>query len=129
MGRTVIGFFVALGVLLSGIGTSIGADELVPVTTTDGTSFNYILTTNQPQKIAYAVILMPGGGGQLNPRLEDGKLVFAFGGNFLIRSRTLFADNQFVAASTNSTTTPGRILAIVADLERSEEHTSELQSH
>ena len=118
MGRTVIGFFVALGVLLSGIGTSIGADELVPVTTTDGTSFNYILTTNQPQKIAYAVILMPGGGGQLNPRLEDGKLVFAFGGNFLIRSRTLFADNQFVAASTNSTTTPGRILAIVADLEK-----------
>ena len=63
MGRAVIGFFVALGVLLSGIGTSIGADVLVPVTTTDGTSFNYILTTNQPQKIAYAVILMPGGGG------------------------------------------------------------------
>lgn len=94
------------------------ADELVPVTTADGTSFNYILTTNQPQKIAYAAILMPGGGGQLDPRLENGKLVFAFGGNFLIRSRALFADSQFVAASTNSTTTPGRILAIVADLER-----------
>ena len=94
------------------------ADELVPVTTADGTSFNYILTTNQPRKIAYAVILMPGGGGQLDPRLENGKLVFAFGGNFLIRSRALFADGQFVAASTSSTTTPARILAIVADLEK-----------
>ena len=73
------------------------------------------LLHNQPQKIAYAVILMPGGGGQLNPRLEDGKLVFAFGGNFLIRSRTLFADNQFVAASTNSTTTPGRVSAASPD--------------
>ncbi len=118
MGRAAISFFAALTVLLSGIGASYGADELVPVTTADGTSFNYILTTNQPQKIVYAVILMPGGGGQLNPRMEGGKLVFAFGGNFLIRSRAMFADGQFVAASTNSTTTPGRILAIVADLEK-----------
>ena len=38
------------------------------------------------------------------------------GGNFLIRSRELFADGRFVAASTDATATPERIMAIVRDL-------------
>ena len=83
----------------------------------DGKSINYILTTSD-EKPRYAAILMPGGAGTLNPRMENGKLVMAFGGNFLIRSRELFATGPFVAASTDATTTPDRIMAIVRDLER-----------
>jgi hypothetical protein len=107
---------LAGALLISGAGTGFAADDLVSVQTADGAKFSYVLTTNAPQKPAYAVILMPGGGGQLNPRLDGGKLVMAFSGNFLIRSRALFADGQFVAASTDATSTTSRIAAIVADL-------------
>jgi hypothetical protein len=96
----------------------LAADEVVPVTTADGTSFSYVLTTTQPQQIRYAVILMPGGSGRLDPRMNEGRVVMVLSGNFLIRSRALFAGHQFVAASTDATTTPSRINAIVADLER-----------
>lgn len=94
------------------------ADELVTsARTAGGESVPYVLTT-KPGAPAFAVILMPGGKGILNPRLDGGKLVLSAGGNFLIRSRELFADGQFVAASTDATSTPDRILAIVRDLEK-----------
>ena len=93
-------------------------DELVTsAVTSGGETIPYILTAKESTP-AYAVILMPGGKGVLNPRMVDGKLTYAFGGNFLIRSRELFADGRFVAASTDATSTPGRILAIVQDLQR-----------
>src|SRR5260221_7243210 len=60
---------------------------------------------------------MPGGKGVVSPRMMDGKLVFSGGGNFLIRSRELFADGRFVVVSTDATSTPDRMLAIVRDLE------------
>lgn len=94
------------------------ADELATAQISDGTQFAYVLTTNQPQAIRYGVILMPGGQGSLNPRMNGGKIAMAFSGNFLIRSRELFAGRQFVAASTDATSTPGRIMAVVADLEK-----------
>lgn len=93
-------------------------DELViSARTPGGETIPYVLTTKAGTP-AYAVILMPGGSGVMNPRMVDGKLVFGFGGNFLIRSRELFADGRFVAASTDATSTPARILAIAQDLER-----------
>ena len=49
--------------------------------------------------------------------MMDGKLVFSAGGNFLIRSRELFADGRFVAVSTDATSTPDRMLAIIRDLQ------------
>lgn len=116
--QTMKAISLAILTLVLGAGLARAGDELVTVKTPDGTRVPYVLTTNSPQKIAYAVILMPGGNGQLNPRMESGRLVFAFSGNFLIRSRALFADRQFVAASTNATTSADRILAIVADLEK-----------
>jgi hypothetical protein len=94
-------------------------DELVTVQAGESGKISYILTTNAPQKVEYAVILMPGGRGILDPRLDDsGRITMTAGGNFLIRSRALFADAKFVAASTDATTTPGRIAAIIADLEK-----------
>jgi hypothetical protein len=93
-------------------------DELVTsAVTPGGETIPYILTTKDGTP-SYAVILMPGGTGVLNPRMVNGALAFAFGGNFLIRSRELFADGRFVAASTDATSTPARILAIVQDLQR-----------
>lgn len=92
-------------------------DELVTsARTPGGETIPYVLTTKAGAP-AYAVILMPGGSGVMNPRMVDGKLVFGFGGNFLIRSRELFADGRFVAASTDATSTPARILAIAQDIE------------
>ena len=98
---------------------ALARDELVTATQADGQSVPYILTTADGGGApTHAVILMPGGGGILNPRMEGAQLVFGYGANFLIRSRGTFADRQFVAASTDATTTPGRILAIAKDLER-----------
>jgi hypothetical protein len=96
----------------------LAADELVTsVKAADGDTVRYVLTSvgTTPH---YAVILMPGGNGVLPLQPQDGKLTGKLNGNFLIRSRTLFADSQFVAASTSATSTPGRMLAIVQDLER-----------
>jgi hypothetical protein len=110
-----------LGVLLTlcGLaGAAAAADELAYGRTADGMSVAYVLTTSGSPP-SHAVILMPGGSGIMSPRLDhNGRLVFAFGGNFLIRSRALFAAGPFVAASTDATTAPDRILAIVGDLQK-----------
>ncbi len=93
------------------------ADELVTTASgPGGEAVSYVLTT-KPGTPTTAVILMPGGRGILNPRMENGKLAMSAAGNFLIRSRGLFADGTVVAASTDATSTPDRILAIVRDLE------------
>jgi len=94
------------------------ADEIVTtVRTPDGDAVRYVLTSvgTTPR---YGVILMPGGNGILPLQAKDGPLTGKLNDNFLIRSRTLFADPQFVAASTAATSTPARILAIVHDLHR-----------
>jgi hypothetical protein len=93
-------------------------DELASGKMADGTPVPYVLTTGGGTP-AYAVILMPGGRGIMSPHIDsNGRLAFQMGGNFLIRSRSIFAEGPFVAASTDATSTPDRILAIVADLQR-----------
>ena len=110
--------FLAVLLLMIGLQeTANAADELATATLSPGEKLNYVLTTKSPAAIKYGVILMPGGNGRMGPHMEGPKIVFTGGGNFLIRSRGLFADPQFVAASTDATTTPDRILAIVRDLE------------
>src|SRR5215813_4479322 len=95
-------------------------DELITsVSTPRGEPVPFVLTTSGSARPAYAVILMPGGRGILSPRIDNnGKLTMSLAGNFLIRSRATFAEGPFVAASTDATTSPDRILAIVADLQR-----------
>lgn len=112
------GFLCTVLLLLaSAARPALASDELVTSARSgSGEAISYILTS-KPGTPAYAVILMPGGQGRVNPRMEGGKLVFAAGGNFLIRSRELFADGRFVAVSTDATSTPDRMLAIVRDLE------------
>ena len=89
-------------------------DELVTsARTVGGESILHILAS-KPGTPAFAVILMPGGKGVVNPRMIASKLVFSGVGNFLIRSRELFADGRFVAVWTDATSSPERILAIMA---------------
>jgi hypothetical protein len=108
---------VVLLLLISAAGPVLARDELVTsAQTAGGEAIPYILTS-KPGTPAYAVILMPGGQGRMNPRMMNGKPAFSAGGNFLIRSRELFADGRFVAVSTDATSTPDRILAIVRDLQ------------
>src|SRR3954468_16312017 len=99
------------------LGQAWAADELALATSADGSSVPYVLTTGGAAP-AYAVILMPGGPGILEPRMVNGRLAFRAGGNFLIRSRALFAAGPLVAASTDATTSPDRILGIVGDLQK-----------
>jgi hypothetical protein len=91
-------------------------DRAVTAKPYDGEPLRYVLT-NEGSSPKYAVILMPGGNGRLGLPAADGPVGLKLSDNFLIRSRRLFADPQFVAASTSATTTPGKIMAIVADLE------------
>jgi hypothetical protein len=101
------------------LGRASAADELAFGTSSDGRSVPYVLTTSEGGRPAYAVVLMPGGAGIMSPRLNNnGRVTFGMGGNFLIRSRALFASGPFVAASTDATSAPDRILAIAADLQR-----------
>jgi hypothetical protein len=110
MRRVFLSIFLAIGCLA---GNASAGDELASLGT-----FSYLLTTGGGTP-AYAVILMPGGRGILEPRMDpNGKITFRMGGNFLIRSRALFATGPFVAASTDATTDPNRMLAIVGDLQK-----------
>jgi hypothetical protein len=84
------------------------ADQSASGKTADGTSVSYLLTTTGSQTPTYAVILMPGGNGIMSPQSV----------NFLIRSRAIFAEGPFVAASTDATNKPNRVMAIVSDLQR-----------
>jgi hypothetical protein len=111
-------FALSLLLLAVGSGPAWAADQLVAVRPAGGEAFNYVLTARDPAMIAYGLILMPGGNGRLEPRMEGSRVSFIGGGNFLIRSRERFAGPQFAAASTDATSTPGRILAIAQDLQK-----------
>jgi hypothetical protein len=100
-------------------GSAFGSDQLVLTAQySDGEVVPYLLTTNTDHP-KYAFIIMPGGDGIMNPRLDsNGNTAFDYGGNFLIRSRDLFAADNAVVAATNATSSDDRVLAIVKDIER-----------
>jgi hypothetical protein len=83
----------------------------------DGDKIPYLLTTTNSKNPQYALILMPGGNGvmkiQKNP---DETVYFHYKGNFLIRSRILFADNDFIVISTDADRSLKRMRAIIADV-------------
>ncbi|MBL0900548.1 MAG: hypothetical protein IBJ17_17860, partial [Reyranella sp.] len=117
MKKSALGALAASALVAPQARPGVAAEELSVAQPAGGAAFTYLLTS-QPGQPRYAVILMPGGRGILDPRVENGRIAVSMGGNFLIRSRGLFADGRFVAASTDATTTPDRILAIVQDLQR-----------
>jgi hypothetical protein len=110
-------FFSILSVIGCLAGNAWAADELALVRSRNAGAVAYVLTTGGGAP-TYAVILMPGGNGILDPRMSNGRLTMRASGNFLIRSRALFASGPFVAASSDATTSPERILAIAGDLQK-----------
>ena len=83
----------------------------------DGEIVPYILNTAGPNP-KYVIILFPGGTGLVNPRMEEGKLVYAFKGNFLVRARDFFVDTDFATITTNASDSEARIQALLDDIER-----------
>lgn len=110
-------FFLTLSLLSFHLKASCTDKLIDTVKYSDEFTVPYILTS-QNQSPQHVLILMPGGTGNLDPYMNEGKLQFGFGGNFLIRSRAIFCDSQFATASTNSSESPERMGALVYDLEK-----------
>jgi hypothetical protein len=111
IGPALLGFVMASQPSLAGeelIGTA-----LMP----DGTPVPYLLNSQAPSP-RYVVILFPGSEGTMNLRLVDGKPAYERKGNFLIRSRKHIVDDEFSTVSTNSTSSPERIQALLDDLKK-----------
>ncbi|MGZ3254005.1 MAG: hypothetical protein ACXU7D_06815, partial [Burkholderiaceae bacterium] len=92
------------------------AEELITTAQSkNGDTVPYILNyKNLTPK--YVVILFPGGNGNMDPHMEDGKLAYAFKGNFVIRTRKFIVDDEFATVATNSTQSAERIQVILDDL-------------
>ena len=99
-------------------GAGIAADELITTAkNADGEVVPYVLNAANPQP-KYVVILFPGGNGQMNPHLDKGRVVYGFGGNFLIRGREFLADEEFATVATNTTSDEARVQALLDDIKR-----------
>jgi hypothetical protein len=60
---------------------------------------------------------MPGGNGIMNIQKNlDGSIYFQSGGNFLIRSRAIFADDEFSTVSIDGDRSVKRMRAVISDL-------------
>jgi len=94
------------------------AEELVTTAHFEsGETVPYILNykSSSPR---YVVILFPGGSGVVNPRMKDGKLVYGFKGNFVVRTRKFIVDDEFSTVTTNSTQSEERIQTVLDDIKR-----------
>lgn len=80
-----------------------------------GEQIPYILDSEGAQP-GYVIILFPGGAGTVDPRMENGKLVYAYGRNFLLRSRKFIVDGRFATVTTNSSQSERRIQAVLDDI-------------
>lgn len=96
--------------------TCVAAEDLITTAATkDGETIPYILNhLDLPPK--YVLILFPGGNGIVNPRIENGRLAYEKKGNFLVRARKHWVDEDFATATTNSTALEDRIQAVIDDL-------------
>jgi pimeloyl-ACP methyl ester carboxylesterase len=101
------------------VGPAVAGDELVTSAQyADGEVIPYVLTSYGGTP-THAILMMPGGPGNLSPHLDgDGQLVMRWANNFLMRVRSLFAGPRIVAVSMDATTTPERVMAVVDSLER-----------
>jgi len=111
--RRLISCFIALVAL-----PALAAEELVTTAKyPSGEAVPYILNSESADP-RYVVILFPGGSGVMDPHLVDGRLVYGFRGNFLIRSRAHLVDKEFASVATNTTTSEERVQALLDDIKR-----------
>jgi hypothetical protein len=93
------------------------AESVVVLKADDGARIAYLLLTKSAAP-KYIIIGFPGGSGVFNAREEDGKIQFAFGGNFVVRTRNLMVDDEFAMALTDATSLAERMSKVVADLKQ-----------
>lgn len=94
-----------------------GEELVMTAIQADGVTVPYVLDTASAVP-RYVLILFPGGTGRLDPRLINGEVVYGFKGNFLMRSRPYFVDDEFATVATNTTENPERIQAVLDDVAR-----------
>ena len=105
-------------VLALSLGHCLAAEELVTTARyANGEPVPYVLDTAGASP-KYVIILFPGGTGNMDPRIENGQLVYGFKRNFLIRSRPHIVDDEFATVSTNSSRSEERIQAVLDDIKR-----------
>ena len=104
--------------VLLAAGPAVAKDELVTSAHyVDGQVIPYVLTSKGDTP-THAILMMPGGPGNLAPHLDvNGRLVMTWGNNFLMRVRGLLAGPRIVAVSMDATTTPERVMAVVDSLQ------------
>ena len=109
---------IALAMVAMAIRPAFSATSEELITTAksvSGESIPYVLNTGNASP-KYLVILFPGGNGVVNPHLEDGRIIYQAGGNFLVRSRKFIVDDEFATITTDTTRSEERIQAIIDDL-------------
>jgi len=107
---------LALALPAAGAGTA--ADELITTAkTVDGEVVPYVLNAVNAQP-KFVVMLFPGGNGQMNPHLDNGRVAYGLSGNFVIRGREFIVDDEFATVATNSTSDEPRVQALIDDIKR-----------
>jgi hypothetical protein len=85
----------ALGLLAAA--SAAGAEDIVILTTREGVTQSFLLSSPPPGKARAVAILFAGGTGQVNLERESSRVLLDRG-NFLVRSRRLFAGHGVAAA-------------------------------
>lgn len=93
-------------------------DELLTsAPTPQGEVVPYVLN-RQGATPDYVLILFAGGNGIINPRLEEGRLVYEKKNNFLLRARPHWVDGRFATVAVDASPDEGRMQVLLDDLHR-----------
>jgi len=87
---------LAVPALLAAIGTA-SAEDIVILPTREGVTQSFLLSSPPADKARAVAILFAGGAGQVNLERESARVLLDRG-NFLVRSRRLFAGHGIAAA-------------------------------
>lgn len=83
----------------------------------DGDEIPYVFVPSDKSPPKYILIVMPGGNGTIGlKRNSDGSPFFSGKGNFLIRTRTMFADNDFAIVVIDRGRSLDRMRGVITDL-------------
>ena len=108
--------FVVMLFLVMNANVSFAEEELILTAhNNDGEIYPYILNFEN-RTPSYLIILFPGGDGNLDPKIIDGKLAYKLKGNFVIKTRNMIVDHDFATVATNSSQSVERIQAIIDDI-------------
>jgi pimeloyl-ACP methyl ester carboxylesterase len=74
-------------------------EQVINVPLGDNTSISYLLTQKDGGRPAWVLVMFPGGDGALElTQASDGTINLRLKNNFLVRARTLLADDRFATA-------------------------------